>query len=379
MESWELAAQKMIAAVKPLPDQIATFDACALPEVVNVVASLELLPADGNYQLPLRAIANQLGCVEYRPTDFAACIIKLRDVMTDSTALVFASGKVVIVSARSAVHTIYVGQMLRLLLENVHCVMRETETGRHTLNTLGGRLTFNNCSVNNMVGNAFLGYRINLAVMRDAAPAACKWKPDSFPGLKCRLWIPQENRCVCKKPKCTCTVRLLMYKSGKLVIVGARNIDDVNSIFFRIRAMAPEYAESNTFVNAPFYQQMRTMMVPYHVVEEAQLAEEDAVDRVLQDCNTDTTPAAAIANAGTLTKNMAPPNEPPLLRLAKQDRVAEIRLSLQLNPSQVIHRNKNGKTIVDLVAEMPEHERGQSYQTILTLLRDTKEGQERNI
>lgn len=73
--------------------------------------------------------------------------------------------------------------------------------------------------------------------MCDAAPASCKWFPDFFPGLKCKIWLNAEHKCNCKKKKqviedediaviigkqnkCVCSVKVLIFDSGCMVITG---------------------------------------------------------------------------------------------------------------------------------------------------------------
>lgn len=67
-----------------------------LPKLQNIVSTANL-----NQKLDLREIAQKCKNVEYKPKRFAAAIIRIREPKT--TALIFASGKMVCTGAKSEV------------------------------------------------------------------------------------------------------------------------------------------------------------------------------------------------------------------------------------------------------------------------------------
>ena len=218
-----------------------------LPEIVNVVATVAIFPPDSKmtHRFPLEAIASQIGGnVQYGPLNLPADILRLRDSISDSTALVFRSGKLVIVHCLSWEHSRFCCHYYRMLLESIECVMRDpSDDGRLKLTTLAGRTQFDNWQVHNSVGYGRLGCRVDLAALRAAAPHVCQYKPDAFPGLKLRVWIKPPSECMCEKLKCPCKVKMLIFDTGKIIIVGARSTRDVNSVFYRFKLLVPQFVE----------------------------------------------------------------------------------------------------------------------------------------
>jgi TATA-box binding protein (TBP) (component of TFIID and TFIIIB) len=226
-----------------------------LPIIVNLVCTASFLPEKSKYKLPLNAITTRLACSQYAPVVFAANIIKVKDSISDCTALVFSTGKIVVVSGLTVAHALYACQLIRTIIEQVMCTVYLEEEQRVKQDTLCGRLLFNNFHVYNIVGHGFLGCKIDLQKLADFAPTSCKYRPTVFPGLKCKIWLNSANMCICKKEeeedelkdlpsilkrgKCICSIKALVFKSGKIVLIGGRTISDVNSVYFRMRDHLP--------------------------------------------------------------------------------------------------------------------------------------------
>lgn len=221
-----------------------------LPVIVNMVATVKLLPEDTKYKFPLEAIAMNLsGLIQFAPCKFAADILRLKDSTTDTTALVFRSGKIVIVGGLTKEHVRYCMQVFRSLIEKVKCVMLD-EHDNFIIDNLQGRTVFDGCTIHNIVGHGFLGIRINLKTLRDAAPEIAKWEPDIFPGLKFRAWLTKSGKCECKiVNKCMCTCKCLLFDTGKIVITGGRDVSSVNSVFFRVKRLVPSFQETDELVD----------------------------------------------------------------------------------------------------------------------------------
>ena len=56
--------------------------------------------------------------------------------------------------------------------------------------------------------------------------------------LKFRAWLTPESECACKAgKKCTCKVRVLIFDTGQVVIIGARTIADINQVYYRLKTL----------------------------------------------------------------------------------------------------------------------------------------------
>ena len=258
---------KLHQGVIPLKDQIPVHT--DLPVIVNIVATVKLLPDEEKYKFPLEAIAKVCtGFSQFAPCKFAADILRLEDSTTDTTALVFRSGKIVIVSGVTIEHVRYCIQVFRSIIEKIECVMLD-EQGRIVIETLQGKTMFNGCKIHNIVGNGDLDQRVDLKALRDAAPDVVKWEPDIFPGAKCTVFLTKSRTCECRcecnggtapcmkrakkkcpKPeeKCRCTCRTLIFDSGKVVVTGGQSIPDVNQVFFFIKNLARDYVDTEDSV-----------------------------------------------------------------------------------------------------------------------------------
>lgn len=167
----------LLSSIEPIRKRPVSDEARMLPKIVNLVSTVELLPQGKGYRLPLHAIARALACAQYAPVLFAANILKLTDSIGDCTPLVFASGKIVVVSGQTPHHTLYMSQLTRFILEQIQCAMRAEDGTINPCGSLVGRTIFRDCTIHNVVGHAELGCRINLQAMCEAAPSACKWVP----------------------------------------------------------------------------------------------------------------------------------------------------------------------------------------------------------
>ena len=379
-------------------------------KIVNVVATFALLPPAPPgvepYRLPLDAVSLHMGCSQYAPSIFAANIIKLRDFLATVTVLLFDSGRGVIVSAQSLNHARYIGQLLRSILEQIACPIlcrparngKEGEPGggkeivyNHSQGALKGRTIFSNLTVHNIVANSDLGFRINLQAMCDAAPSCCKWKPDIFPGLKCKIWLTPERRCMCGlvkralpmeelqvilgKQKCVCSVKVLIFDTGMIVITGGRTLHAVNSVLQQIRALTPTFKNTGMPVpkEARFYERLATMMVPAaaaigddmdagdgeHRVQHKALEGEDAVTHMLEALDNLAAPLRQTAKAQAAAA--ATRHLPPLIRMCLAGRVSNVRDTLYMDPSGV-------PEAIQHMQSLGPHERHERYHDIMTLL-----------
>lgn len=406
-------SSRQIVPIKSIPP---TLD---LPRIENVVSTAVLLPPNLGYKLPLEALSLRIKCSQYAPILFAANIIKISDSITDSTALIFASGKIVVVASLSVNHTRYISQLIRMIIEQVSCMMRDIE-GRIYEGCLLNRTVFEQCCIHNIVGSGDLHCRVDLQAMCDAAPMACKWFPDLFPGLKCKIWLTQSHMCECSpappaglRPageidpelseplalilgksfapalaggssgsgggKCSCAVKMLIFDTGRIVVTGARTVQDINNVFFRIKKLTAQFSMSATIPKDDrFYSRLSTMLVPTGetmkqvkvvVPASAALGEggghlsnimstmEQKTKR--QKNSTTTTVATATANTSTT----------PLMRLCFAGRISDVRLLLQFDKDQVKQRDANGFSVIERLMALPPMHRSAVHDEMLELLK----------
>jgi transcription initiation factor TFIID TATA-box-binding protein len=159
-------------------------------EVQNVVASTSI-----DQELDLQALAQDLEAVSYDPENFPGLVYRMQD--PKAAALIFRSGKIVCTGAKSVddVHTA-IGRLFETLSE-LHIEVPEDPE----------------ITVQNIVSNADLGHSLNLnAIAIGFGLENIEYEPEQFPGLVYRVEDPK--------------VVLLLFGSGKLVITGAKTVDD---------------------------------------------------------------------------------------------------------------------------------------------------------
>lgn len=375
---WETLLEQLPRETRPLKqDPVLIKKARALPKIVNVVATATLLPP--KYTLPLKTIARSVACAQYTPRMFAATILKFTDSISSCAALVFSTGSVVAVSLRSENHARYLCQMLRVILESVRCAVAGQET------TFAGRLRFESCEIHNTVGSAELGYRIDLKAAAEAAPACCKWFPEWFPGLECKIWLNENYRCECGRAgkaggaipgagsqrKCSCVVKLLIFDTGRLVITGARRLQDVNAVYFRIKAQVGEYknaADRNFYGRLGSFLRSWTSSASTSKTLRKELKPDVAVACVLAGVSPIGVPNPS--KTGTV-----PPGEtgiPPFMQMALAGRVEVVKSLYLMDPTGATERDSAGRDTLQRLASIPSTERTPEQTQILNMLSEVK-------
>ena len=132
---------------------------------------------------------------EFDPDKFAA--VQLRIDSPRTTALVFASGKVVCTGAQSE-------RCARLALDEFHCIIRDAlYPGIQLLNEY----------IQNIVSKADLGRKLNVVNIYRKFQLEAMYQPELFPGMRLRL----------KNPK----LAILMYIGGRMILTGAKTRRDI--------------------------------------------------------------------------------------------------------------------------------------------------------
>jgi transcription initiation factor TFIID TATA-box-binding protein len=187
-----------------LPGPLATFRIAKanqiIPDVQNVVSTVNL-----GIQLDLKRIALKARNAEYNPRRFAAVIMRIREPKT--TALIFASGKLVITGAKSE-------EDAKLGCKKYARIIQR----------LGyGHVKFMDFKIQNIVASCDIKFPIRLESLAHAHNQFCSYEPELFPGLIYRMITPK--------------VVLLIFVSGKLVLTGAKQRKDIYQAFNNIYAV----------------------------------------------------------------------------------------------------------------------------------------------
>lgn len=173
-------------------------------KVENVVATVNL-----STKIDQRLLCQKARNAEYNPKRFAAVIMRIRE--PKSTALIFESGKMVVLGAKSE-------DLSKRAARKFAKIIKLCEHGF---------VKFNDFKVSNMVGVAKTDFPIRLEGLVLAHAKFSSYEPELFPGLIYRL----------AKPKLV----LLIFVSGKLVITGAKSTKDLQVAFDKIYPVLYEH------------------------------------------------------------------------------------------------------------------------------------------
>ena len=163
-------------------------------ELQNVVATFNL----GVDHLDLRAIALKKPFIEYNPQKFAAATLRIREPRT--TALAFASGNMVCTGAKTEIEARLAGRKYTRIFQ------------KH-----GIPVCFKNFKIQNIVASAEIPHCLKLMELARAYGPYVSYEPDLFPGLVFRTTSPK--------------LVFLLFRSGKIVITGARCRSEIRSTF----------------------------------------------------------------------------------------------------------------------------------------------------
>ncbi|KAH7889974.1 TBP-domain-containing protein [Phlebopus sp. FC_14] len=174
-----------------------------VPTLQNIVATVNL-----DCRLDLKTIALHARNAEYNPKRFAAVIMRIRDPKT--TALIFASGKMVVTGAKSEDDS-------RLAARKYARIVQK----------LGFDAKFAEFKIQNIVGSCDVKFPIRLEGLAYSHGQFSSYEPELFPGLIYRML----------KPK----VVLLIFVSGKIVLTGAKVREEIYTAFNTIYTVLCEF------------------------------------------------------------------------------------------------------------------------------------------
>ncbi|KAL2540806.1 TATA-box-binding protein 2 [Abeliophyllum distichum] len=184
-----------------------------VPTLQNIVSTVNL-----DCKLDLKAIALQARNAEYNPKRFAAVIMRIREPKT--TALIFASGKMVCTGAKSE-------QQSKLAARKYARIIQK----------LGFPAKFKDFKIQNIVGSCDVKFPIRLEGLAYAHGAFSSYEPELFPGLIYRM----------KQPK----IVLLIFVSGKIVLTGAKVRDETYTAFENIYPVLTEFRKVQQWICHP--------------------------------------------------------------------------------------------------------------------------------
>jgi transcription initiation factor TFIID TATA-box-binding protein len=164
-----------------------------VPTLQNIVATVNL-----DCRLDLKTIALHARNAEYNPKRFAAVIMRIRDPKT--TALIFASGKMVVTGAKSEDDSKLASRKYARIIQK-----------------LGFAAKFTDFKIQNIVGSCDIKFPIRLEGLASKHHPFSSYEPELFPGLIYRMI----------KPK----IVLLIFVSGKIVLTGAKVREEIYQAF----------------------------------------------------------------------------------------------------------------------------------------------------
>ena len=180
--------------VQDLPE---VSDATSMPVIQNCVATFSL----GVQNINLKALALKLMYCDYNPQRFAAMTLRLREPKT--TALAFGSGNMVCTGSKNIAECLLACRMYTRILQNANI-----------------EVCFHHFKVQNIVASVEVEHPLMLYEISKEHGAHVSYEPELFPGLVLRI----------TKPK----IVFLMFRSGKIVITGAKNMNEINSTYSKV-------------------------------------------------------------------------------------------------------------------------------------------------
>lgn len=166
-------------------------------QLQNVVATFFL----GVNRIDLRKLSSVYSFIEYNPSKFAAA--QLRVLHPRTTALIFASGKMVCTGAKTELEARLASRKYVRILQRFNVPV-----------------SFCDFVIQNIVASANLKRTIRLKDLARQYGPYVHYQPDLFPGLSFRV----------SKPKLVFNI----FRSGKVVITGAKSRADIDLVFSRL-------------------------------------------------------------------------------------------------------------------------------------------------
>ena len=179
-------------------------------EIVNLVCTADIATNINLHEA--KEALSMIGEVKYDPTRFPGLILKLNGV----SVLVFRTGRLVIAGARSI-------DKVKDIVKRVVSALRDY---------LPEYPSTVKVRIQNMVAKMDLGVRVDLEEIARSTPNVF-YEPEQFPGL---IYRPPIGKPV-----------LLVFSTGRVVIVGARSVEDIDRAYHE----AKKLVKSNPAYSSP--------------------------------------------------------------------------------------------------------------------------------
>ena len=174
------------------------------PHIDNVICSFLL-----KHDIDLKAVAFRARNAEYNPRKVNAVVVRFRS--PRSTALIYSNGKVMVTGSRSE-------EDARTACKKVAVIVNKCNHPN---------VRFADFKIENIVASTDVRYPVRLEGLAYEHRASCSYEPELFPGLVYRLLEPK--------------ISLLIFVSGKVVITGGRNRQDIITAFKSIYPVLHKY------------------------------------------------------------------------------------------------------------------------------------------
>ena len=190
-----------------------------LPTIENLVSTANI-----GCQLNLREIALQAKNAEYNPKRFSAVIMKIKEPRT--TALIFSTGKIVSLGAKNEIES-----------------KKSCRKFAKIIKSLGYQVVFKEFKIQNIVGSADVRFKISIMKLymhfvkniNNQRKSFVAYEPEQFPGLIYRMVEPK--------------LVIIIFSSGKLVLTGGKEIDEINQGFNKIYPLLVKFKNEDTLKN----------------------------------------------------------------------------------------------------------------------------------
>lgn len=174
-----------------------------VPQLQNIVSTVNL-----GVKLDLKKIALHARNAEYNPKRFAAVIMRIREPKT--TSLIFASGKMVCTGAKGEEQSKLAARKYARIIQK-----------------LGFKARFTEFKIQNIVGSCDVKFPIRLEGLSYSHGNFATYEPELFPGLIYRMMDPK--------------IVLLIFVSGKVVLTGAKEREQIYEAFENIYPVLTEF------------------------------------------------------------------------------------------------------------------------------------------
>ena len=175
------------------------------PKIENIVSVANL-----NCELNLKEVAIQIRNAEYNPKRFSAVIIRQKEPKT--TALIFSNGKIVCLGAKSVEDSKKGCRKFAKAIKNLNYSVQFTNF--KIVNIVGSVDVKFPINLSNLFNRLYFRYK-NKGLSEENIGKILMYEPEVFPGLFFGIG----------------KVVLLIFRSGKLSIVGGKTIDQIYKTF----------------------------------------------------------------------------------------------------------------------------------------------------